>query len=117
MIRICALYLPHLFLSETARFACLESIVTACSETQLSHRSSSNSADSLWYRDDFKSYQPCVPRAVSERNDWGSSLIKRSMNPGYSGVENDLFYLDYCSLIFSDAKKVCEGLVNCLKSA
>jgi len=43
-------------------------------------------------------------------------VIKRSMNPGYSGVENDLFYLDNCSLIFGDAKKVCEGLVNCLKS-
>jgi NAD(P) transhydrogenase subunit beta len=44
-------------------------------------------------------------------------VIKRSMNPGYSGVENDLFYLDNCSLIFGDAKKVCESLVNCLKSA
>jgi len=44
-------------------------------------------------------------------------VIKRSMNPGYSGVENDLFYLDNCSLIFGDAKKVCENLVNCLKSA
>ncbi|MCX6115228.1 MAG: NAD(P)(+) transhydrogenase (Re/Si-specific) subunit beta [Proteobacteria bacterium] len=44
-------------------------------------------------------------------------VIKRSMNPGYSGVENDLFYLDNCALIFGDAKKVCEGLVNCLKSA
>jgi NAD(P) transhydrogenase subunit beta len=42
-------------------------------------------------------------------------VIKRSMNPGYSGVDNDLFYLDNCSLIFGDAKKVCEGLVNCLK--
>ena len=44
-------------------------------------------------------------------------VIKRSMNPGYSGVENDLFYLDNCALIFGDAKKVCEGLVNCIKSA
>jgi NAD(P) transhydrogenase subunit beta len=43
-------------------------------------------------------------------------VIKRSMNPGYSGVENDLFYLDNCSLIFGDAKKVCEGIANCLKS-
>ena len=43
-------------------------------------------------------------------------VIKRSMKPGYSGVDNDLFYLDNCSLIFGDAKKVCEGLVNCLKS-
>lgn len=43
-------------------------------------------------------------------------VIKRSMNPGYSGVENDLFYFDNCSLIFGDAKKVCEGLVNCLRA-
>ncbi|MFO0415693.1 MAG: NAD(P)(+) transhydrogenase (Re/Si-specific) subunit beta [Pseudomonadota bacterium] len=43
-------------------------------------------------------------------------VIKRSMSPGYSGVDNDLFYLDNCSLIFGDAKKVCEGLVNCLKA-
>lgn len=43
-------------------------------------------------------------------------VIKRSMNPGYSGVENDLFFHENCSLIFGDAKKVCEGIVNCLKS-
>lgn len=43
-------------------------------------------------------------------------VVKRSMNPGYSGVENDLFFLDNCSLIFGDAKKVCEGLVNSLKA-
>jgi NAD(P) transhydrogenase subunit beta len=43
-------------------------------------------------------------------------VIKRSMNPGYSGVDNDLFYLENCSLIFGDAKKVCEGLVNALKT-
>ena len=42
-------------------------------------------------------------------------VIKRSMNPGYAGVDNDLFYYDNCSLIFGDAKKVCEGIVNALK--
>jgi NAD(P) transhydrogenase subunit beta len=44
-------------------------------------------------------------------------VIKRSMNPGYSGVENELFYNDNCSLIFGDAKKVCEGIVNSLKAS
>ena len=42
-------------------------------------------------------------------------VVKRSMNPGYSGVDNDLFYLDNCSLIFGDSKKVCEGLVSSLR--
>ncbi len=42
-------------------------------------------------------------------------VIKRSMRPGYSGVENLLYYQDNCSLIFGDAKEVCEGLVTALK--
>jgi len=42
-------------------------------------------------------------------------VIKRSMNPGYSGVDNLLYYEDNCSLIFGDAKDVCEGLVTTLK--
>ncbi|MHB8454095.1 MAG: NAD(P)(+) transhydrogenase (Re/Si-specific) subunit beta [Acidiferrobacterales bacterium] len=43
-------------------------------------------------------------------------FIKRSMNPGYSGVENLLFYQDNCSLVFGDAKKVCEKMVVELKA-
>jgi NAD(P) transhydrogenase subunit beta len=42
-------------------------------------------------------------------------VIKRSMNPGYAGVDNLLYYQDNCSLIFGDAKVVCEGLVAALK--
>ncbi|WP_456374047.1 NAD(P)(+) transhydrogenase (Re/Si-specific) subunit beta [Thiolapillus sp.] len=42
-------------------------------------------------------------------------VIKRSMRPGYSGVENLLYYQDNCSLIFGDAKDVCEGMVTALK--
>jgi len=42
-------------------------------------------------------------------------VIKRSMNPGYSGVDNLLYYQDNCSLIFGDAKEVAEGLVTALK--
>ena len=42
-------------------------------------------------------------------------VIKRSMNPGYAGVDNLLYYQDNCSLIFGDAKDVCEGLVAALK--
>ncbi len=43
-------------------------------------------------------------------------VIKRSMNQGYSGAENELFYFDNCSLVFGDAKKVCEGLASSLRA-
>ncbi len=44
-------------------------------------------------------------------------VIKRSMRPGYSGVENRLYYQDNTSLIFGDAKDVSEGMVNQLKGS
>ena len=42
-------------------------------------------------------------------------FLKRSMNPGYSGVDNLLFYRDNTSLIFGDAKDTIEGMVAALK--
>jgi len=44
-------------------------------------------------------------------------FVKRSMSPGYAGIENRLFYQENCSLIFGDAKKVCERMVAELKAA
>ncbi|MGZ3651794.1 MAG: NAD(P)(+) transhydrogenase (Re/Si-specific) subunit beta [Bdellovibrionota bacterium] len=40
---------------------------------------------------------------------------KRSMKAGYAGVDNALFYLDNCSLVFGDAKGVVENLVQALR--
>ncbi|MEJ2589961.1 MAG: NAD(P)(+) transhydrogenase (Re/Si-specific) subunit beta [Candidatus Thiodiazotropha sp.] len=42
-------------------------------------------------------------------------FLKRSMRPGYSGVDNLLFYQDNTSLIFGDAKETIEGMVSALK--
>ena len=44
-------------------------------------------------------------------------VIKRSMRPGYSGIENLLYFKDNCSMVFGDAKEVCEALAAELKNS
>jgi NAD(P) transhydrogenase subunit beta len=44
-------------------------------------------------------------------------VCKRSMQSGYSGVDNALFYYSNCSLIFGDAKSTCDALVASIRNA
>jgi NAD(P) transhydrogenase subunit beta len=39
-------------------------------------------------------------------------VIKRSMNPGFAGIENELYYLDKTLMLFGDAKAVVSELVK-----
>jgi len=41
---------------------------------------------------------------------------KRSMKPGYAGIENDLFFQPKTSMLFGDAKKVLQDLLAEIKN-
>jgi NAD(P) transhydrogenase subunit beta len=43
-------------------------------------------------------------------------VLKRSMNPGFSQIENELFYDPKCALLFGDAKSSLSKLVAAMKA-
>ena len=44
-------------------------------------------------------------------------VMKRSMNPGFAGIENELFYAENTSMLFGDAKASLAKLVTEMKQA
>jgi NAD(P) transhydrogenase subunit beta len=43
-------------------------------------------------------------------------VLKRSMSPGFAGIENQLFYLDNTYMLFGDAHKSLTALTNEIKA-
>ncbi|MGH7465859.1 MAG: NAD(P)(+) transhydrogenase (Re/Si-specific) subunit beta, partial [Longimicrobiales bacterium] len=43
-------------------------------------------------------------------------VMKRSMNPGFAGIENELFYADNTRMLFGDARKSLASLVQQVKA-
>jgi NAD(P) transhydrogenase subunit beta len=43
-------------------------------------------------------------------------IVKRSMKPGFAGVDNPLYYADRTNMLFGDAKSVIQQVVEALKA-
>jgi NAD(P) transhydrogenase subunit beta len=41
-------------------------------------------------------------------------VIKRSMSPGFAGIDNDLFYLENTDMLFADAKQAAADIASAL---
>ncbi|WP_413894517.1 NAD(P)(+) transhydrogenase (Re/Si-specific) subunit beta, partial [Candidatus Skiveiella danica] len=43
-------------------------------------------------------------------------VLKRSMNPGFAGIENPLFFKDNTRMLFGDAKASIQALISEFRS-
>jgi len=44
-------------------------------------------------------------------------VLKRSMRPGFAGIENDLFYRTNTAMLFGDAKQTLTTVIQEMKAA
>ena len=73
-----------------------------------------------------QSFRPATSMFFSTRSPYGMPILnvdqarstivmKRSMNPDFAGIENELFYADKTAMLFGDAKASLSELVGEVK--
>jgi NAD/NADP transhydrogenase beta subunit len=61
--------------------------------------------------------QPAVRQSILEVERARSIIVlKRSMRPGFAGVDNDLYYNEKCMMLFGDAKESMTKVIGEMKS-
>ena len=55
-------------------------------------------------------------RSVIVVRGYGMAMAKRSMRPGFAGVDNELYFNPKCMMMFGDAKDSLGKLIIALRS-